>query len=131
MLKFLKILGACLVIVMTASLTVSGRMANERQHILIRSGNPTLPPPTEPNSPTFCSISCTIDSQTGELEVCFLDDIGYVATTVTEFGASVVTSTMLDSSLGIVQLYIPVTPGFYEISFVTAGGEVYMGTFTL
>ena len=131
MLKFLKIFGACLVIVMTASPTVSGRVANERQHILIRSGNPTLPRPTEPNTPTFCSISCTIDSQSGELEICFLDDVGYVATTVTAFGTGVVASTMVDSSLGIVQLFLPVTPGFYEISFVTAGGDIYSGSFSI
>lgn len=130
MLKVVKFFLASVVIAAT-SIMVAGKDASDKHIIIIRSGDPTLPPPTEPNSPTFCSISCTIDSQTGELEVCFLDDIGYVATTVTEFGAGVVTSTMLDSSLGILQLYIPVTPGFYEISFVTAGGEVYTGTFTL
>lgn len=131
MLKFLKILGACLVIVMTASLSVSGRMANERQHILIRSGNPTLPPPTDPNTPLVCPISCSVDDETGEISIYFMDDLGYVATTVTAMGTGIVASASLNSELGICQLYIPANPGFYEITFQTTGGDHFSGEFIL
>ena len=114
------------------SIPLIGRGSQDGEFIIIRGANPTLPPPpTDPNTPSICPISCSVDAESGEIVLYFLDDIGYVSTTVTAIGVGVVTSTMLDSSLGIVQLYIPVTPGFYEITFVTAGGDIYTGTFTL
>lgn len=114
------------------SIPLIGRGSQDGEFIIIRGANPTLPPPpTDPNTPSICPISCSVDAESGEIVLYFLDDIGYVSTTITAIGVGVVTSTMLDSSLGIVQLYIPVTPGFYEITFVTAGGDVYTGNFTL
>ena len=114
------------------SIPLIGRGSQDGKFIIIRGANPTLPPPpTDPNTPSICPISCSVDAESGEIVLYFLDDIGYVSTTITAIGVGVVTSTMLDSSLGIVQLYIPVTPGFYEITFVTAGGDIYTGTFTL
>ena len=114
------------------SIPLIGRGSQDGEFIIIRGANPTLPPPpTDPNTPSICPISCSVDAESGEIVLYFLDDIGYVSTTITAIGVGVVTSTMLDSSLGIVQLYIPVTPGFYEITFVTAGGDIYTGTFTL
>ena len=114
------------------SIPLIGRGSQDGKFVIIRGANPTLPPPpTDPNTPSICPISCSVDAESGEIVLYFLDDIGYVSTTITAIGVGVVTSTMLDSSLGIVQLYIPVTPGFYEITFVTAGGDIYTGTFTL
>ena len=112
------------------SIPLIGRGSQDGKFVIIRGANPTLPPPpNDPNTPSICPISCSVDAESGEIVLYFLDDIGYVSTTITAIGGGVVTSTMLDSSLGTVQLYIPVTPGFYEITFVTAGGEIYSGQF--
>ena len=130
MLKVVKIFLASVAIAAT-SIMVAGKDASDKHIIIIRSGDPTLPPPTDPNTPLVCPISCSVDDETGEISIYFMDDLGYVATTVTAMGTGIVASASLNSELGICQLYVPVNPGFYEITFQTTGNDLYTGEFFL
>jgi hypothetical protein len=115
-------------ILLAASILICGQIkADEKNVIISRVGeHPTVGIPKAP-----VPISCFIDDESGELNFYFTGNLGNVAITVCELSLGIVASETVDSSLGTVQLYIPVTPGFYEITFVTAGGDIYTGTFTL
>lgn len=115
-------------ILLAASLLICGQIkADEKNVIISRIGeHPTVGIPKAP-----VPISCFIDDESGELNVYFSGNLGNVAITVSELTLGIVASETVDSSLGFTSLLLPIIPGCYEITFVTAGGEIYSGTFTL
>ena len=124
--SFLK-MTMCSVLLAASILSGAFSIRGEKDVIISRNGNTSHT--GIPKGPV--PISCSVDDESGELNVYFTGNLGNVAITVCELSLGIVASETVDSSLGTVQLYIPVTPGFYEITFVTAGGDIYTGTFTL
>ena len=115
-------------ILLAASILICGQIkADEKNVIISRVGeHPTVGIPKGP-----VPISCFIDDESGELNLYFTGNLGSVAITVSELTLGIVASATVDSSLGFTSLLLPITPGFYEITFVTSGGDIYVGTFTL
>ena len=65
------------------------------------------------------------------IEVRFIDNIGEVTVSMTNLTTGFLSNIMVNSNSGSIFLFIPNSPGLWQITFLTEGGAIYYGSFFL
>ncbi len=84
-----------------------------------------------PKSTITIPIVCTLSDSGTDLELCFLDDLGFVSVTLMNLSTGEIESIVLDSQIGIVDFPFSGDAGFYRIIITTSSGRSYHGSFII
>ena len=85
----------------------------------------------DPNSLGTVPISCEYIEDTPGLVFNFYSDLGNVSITITNLLTGEIVSRVVDTQLGIVNIPISGSAGYYYISIITPSGLYYHGQFTI
>ena len=85
----------------------------------------------DPNSLAPVPITCEYIEDIPNLMFSFYSDLGNVSITITNLLTGEIVSRVVDTQLGIVNIPISGSAGYYYISIITPSGLYYHGQFTI